>query len=143
MSTNKTTILEHNERLSTLVETVENLPDAPKGELTITENGTHDVKAYESVAVNVAGSGESVKTCSVTLLLDSPPFDDMYVYYTNENMDIVSIPYQETIITVVKNTILVTGWSSEAIHTGECEQIFYYTGKVAYKINGDCTLLYR
>lgn len=58
MSTNKTTILEHNERLSTLVKTVDNLPDAPKGELTITENGTHDVKAYESVAVNVVGSDE-------------------------------------------------------------------------------------
>ena len=74
MSTNKTTILEHNERLSTLVEAVDNLPDAPRGELTITENGTYDVKVYESVAVNVAGSGgggsggsTEIDTCIVTV----------------------------------------------------------------------------
>jgi hypothetical protein len=43
--------------------TVAAIPDTyvqPSGTLNITANGTHDVKNYESVVVNVAGSGDGV-----------------------------------------------------------------------------------
>ena len=55
---------------------VAKIPDSyiqPSGTKAITENGTHDVKSYASVNVNVAGSGGSgaVETCTVSLLADS------------------------------------------------------------------------
>lgn len=55
-------------RYTTGAVTVAPIPDTyiqPSGTLSITENGTHDVKSYESVNVEVAGSGG--KTVSVTI----------------------------------------------------------------------------
>lgn len=42
---------------------------APSGTKTITQNGTHDVKQYASVNVNVPASGGSIDTCTLTVTL--------------------------------------------------------------------------
>lgn len=60
MENNKTTILEHNERLSALVEQVEALPDAVNAiiePLAVTKNGTYEpedgISGFSPVTVNV------------------------------------------------------------------------------------------
>ena len=55
----------------------------PVGELEIAENGTHDVKNYESVNVNVesSGGGASVETCTVTFD-ESCLSSEFYIMYT-------------------------------------------------------------
>ena len=82
---NKTTFQEKNTRLntnntdlSTILNTINNLPSAsggitPTGELSITENGTYDVTNYASALVNIAssGNGSNVKLKTGTFTLDA------------------------------------------------------------------------
>lgn len=52
--------------------TVDAIPSSyivPSGTKAITQNGTHDVKQYASVNVNVPASGGSIDTCTLTVTL--------------------------------------------------------------------------
>lgn len=52
--------------------TVDEIPSSyivPSGTKAITQNGTHDVKQYASVNVNVPASGGSIDTCTLTVTL--------------------------------------------------------------------------
>lgn len=75
--------------------TVNAIPDSyiqPSGTLDITENGTHDVKNYESVNVDVASSGGgSVPTCTLKLQEGSQTY--MHVGYTNGNVEYIFESY--------------------------------------------------
>lgn len=79
----------------------------PSGTLNITESGTHDVKNYASVNVNVAGSGSaSIETCTVDITANS----GYTIYYTTVQNGVLT-KAQKTgtgSITVVKNTYLYT-----------------------------------
>ena len=58
--TNTERITINNTKLRETIETVENLPEAPKDTLEITKNGMYNVESYYLVDVEVADSGEDV-----------------------------------------------------------------------------------
>lgn len=83
--------------------TVAAIPDTyiqPSGTLNVTENGTHDVKNYESVSVNVASSGGSgggsttVETCTVIISTEIPL--EYISYITVENGVVTSMLYDNS-----------------------------------------------
>ena len=86
----------------------------PSGTLEVTENGTHDVKNYASVNVNVAGSGGggSVETCTVTLsnsmcgfsVIKYSSYDNGAISYCDSYLD--DKPDNVTIDNVVCGTIM-------------------------------------
>lgn len=139
--------------------TVNAIPDTyiqPSGTLNVTENGTHDVKNYASVNVNVAGSGGggSVETCTVEINyyeIDQFSLQSAtQVSYINwENKVITTTLNDWTVyegfggvdlyisITVAKGTFICTPWGSMVI-SGEAEPIddFGY----AILINDDAAL---
>ena len=88
----------------------------PSGEKEITENGTHDVKNYESVNVNVesSGGGASVETCTVTFDESclSLEFRIMYTTIVDgviRTMDFSPLVAGHNRFDIVKNTaILIT-----------------------------------
>lgn len=118
---------------SDLTGAVQDLIDTrPAGELTITENGTHDVRAYESVVVDVAVSSE-VETC--TIIFESRyGYNDDYVsmiYQTYENGNIVtktlsSKTYAWLTATTFDNVVcgsifcVSTQYSPNMIHIDNC-----------------------
>ena len=66
--------------------TVDAIPEqyiSPSGTKTITENGTHDVKIYASVKVNVSASGENIPVYTVTLQ-NAPLIIDWAVYVQSD-----------------------------------------------------------
>lgn len=125
--------------------TVAAIPDTyiqPSGTLDVTTNGTHNIKNYESVNVKVAGSGESVETCTLTInkAMRSIKFS---IYYTNKNLEFfVDVDDyngpQNITIEVVKNTIIYLQYSAmECILSGAYTPIASSQGNSAFAITGN------
>lgn len=96
--------------------TVAAIPDTyiqPIGTLEVTENGTHDVKNYASVNVNVAGGGgggENV-ACTVEILADAPVTATEFTYldanFVFQKMSVSAMDLMMgTTITCVKNSVI-------------------------------------
>lgn len=107
-------------RYTTGAVTVAAIPSSyvqPSGTLSVTANGTHDVKNYASVNVDVAGSGGggvTNETCEVTISANGP-VQASNIYYTNASMTVVTETMSvmdwmtgKTFI-VAKGTMLATG----------------------------------
>lgn len=104
-------------RYTTGAVTVAPIPSSyvqPSGTLDVTENGTHDVKNYESVNVNVASSGGgsdggSVETCTVTIQANYRTYVFLTVY-SNGYITVESVPVDAgnvvTVENVVKNSMM-------------------------------------
>lgn len=114
--------------------TVAAIPDSyvqPSGTLDVTENGTHDVKNYASVNVNVAGSGGgsgggSVETCTVTIEKIPANYNLIYQYVENGEVRCKSVYFPMDLDAqlqqmlsidtshIVKNSFIVFGKSTIA-----------------------------
>ena len=125
---------------------VAKIPDSyiqPSGTKSITENGTHDVKSYASVDVNVAGSGGggggdgAVETCTVTIV-DNMTLDIPTVYYTNAQQILQTINTADAVLTVAKNTLVAFTGLGTSIFTGNnSTNIFYHMGRQVILVTGD------
>ena len=107
-------------------------------------NTTETMKLTEiPTEIGVIGGGASIETCAVTIERSSPMPDTPTYYFTDANMMSQAISERSGIITVPKNTIIVTtGWTTMSTCSGSCTQIFNTTARAAYLISGDCTLTY-
>lgn len=116
-------------------------------------NNTELSSLIETIRGKVAGSGGSgggsIETCVVTIEQDfvGPPAPGSELpsfYYTDGSMSLKFIETDSGAFTVAKNTIVaISGWyGASTVGSGSAEEIFYRAGYAAYKITGDCTLLY-
>ena len=89
-----------------------------------------------------SGSG-SIETCTGTLTFDAPP-DLITIYYINSAMQLSSFTAEsETTFNPIKNSIIyIDRWNSMGYSNGSAELIEYETGKAAYYITGNFTLIY-
>lgn len=140
------------DRYTTGAVTVAAIPSSyvqPTGTLSITSNGTHDVKSYASVNVNVASSGGgSIETCSGEIIIDAPIMVMPKLYFVNasgelceEDSDFMGL----TVSSVMKNSIVyITNWSGTSTSTcsGGAQLIEYNDMRAVYYITGDFILMY-
>ena len=109
----------------------------PSGTKNITTNGTHDVKSYASVSVNVAGSGGgSIETWTGKVVLDGIPGASSYeIYYTNKNLTLIKVTTDftdgEVALEIPINTIIVVSGGSSSAPTN-CNRIGGGGGTMAY-----------
>lgn len=138
------------DRYTTGAVTVAAIPSSyvqPTGTLSITSNGTHDVKSYASVNVNVASSGGgSIETCSGEIIMDAPIMVMPKLYFVNasgelceEDSDFMGL----TVSSVMKNSIVyITNWSGTSTCSGGAQLIEYNDMRAVYYITGDFILMY-
>lgn len=109
----------------------------PSGTLSVTANGTHDVKNYASVNVNVAGSGGgSVETCNVTFSVSG----GTCYYVDGDTLELKTTSTNSKTIKIPKNSIIsMSSWNSLVSSSGSCSQLFHYLEYAAYYISGNCS----
>lgn len=119
--------------------TVNAIPDnyiQPSGTLNVTVNGTHDVKSYANISVNVpaGGSGGSVETVTITNRLVSEP--DAEIHYIDGTMTLQSEALQKgSAYEIAKGTIFVTNGTSRVLSIG-CLRLCGDTVFSAYLASG-------
>lgn len=118
---NKTRLQTNNTNLQSLINKANALPDAGSG-------------------------GGSATTATISVQLSAPlgPGNDgPTFYYTDGNMEFQTFTGISGSFQVLANSIItIDGWSGASMCQGQGEQIFYTSLKSAYKIHGDCTMIY-
>jgi hypothetical protein len=92
------------------------------------------------------GGGSSATTATILIKLNVPlgPGDNgPTFYYTDGNMTLQTFTGVTGSFQMLANSIVaIDGWSGASECQGQGEQIFYTMSKSAYKIYGDCTMIY-
>lgn len=92
-----------------------------------------------------SSSGETIETCTGTVILKRPPFSDGVINYVDQNMNLTnsSLDDNHLSFSCMKNSIIHTNdWSAHSITSGDIELIDCAIGQAVFFVSGDFVLTF-